>query len=189
MKKVGKRFKSGHLMKKILVLVLGGLSLTLSHSASGYTKILSDIPKELEKINRKALYGAIKRLKKSRLACGKDNSDGSTTLELTENGKKKAVTYNIENITLPSPEKWDEKWRIVIFDVPEKFKNARDALATSLKKAGFYRLQKSVFVYPHDCQNEIDFIIEFWNVRPFARFIIADSIDNELEIMEHFKLL
>lgn len=189
MKKTNKRFKTGHLMQKILVLILGGLSLTLSRSPSGYTKILSEIPKELEKINKKALYGAIKRLKTSKLAGGKDNQDGSTTLELTDNGKKKALTYNIENITLPHPTKWDEKWRIVLFDVPEKFKNARDALALTLKKAGFYRIQKSVFVYPFPCQNELDFIIEFWNVRPFARFIIADSIDNELEIMEHFKLV
>lgn len=181
--------KPGHLMQKILILILGGISLTFKRSPSGYMKILDSIPKEWEKINRIALRGAIRRLYQSRLISGKDNSDGSTTLELTDNGKRKALTYDIKNITLPRPKKWDEKWRIILFDVPEKFKNARDALAISLKKAGFYRLQKSVFVYPFPCQNELDFIIEFWNVRPFARFMVANSIDNELEIMKHFNLL
>lgn len=184
-----KKFRSGHIMQKILILLLGSVSLTLARSPSGYMKVLDDIPKEWKKINRRSLYMAIRKLYKSKLVSWQDNEDENITLELTENGKNKALTYNIENISLPRPTKWDEKWRIVIFDVPEKFKNARDALATSLKKAGFYRLQKSVFVYPHDCQNEIDFIIEFWNARPFTRFILADSIDNELHIMEHFNLV
>ena len=184
-----KYVKPGHIMQKVLILLLGGLSLTLARPSSGRMKILGDISKEWEKIERRALYMAIRKLYKSQLIRWSDNEDETTTLELTDNGKKKAVTYNIENIKLPRTEKWDQKWRIIIFDVPEKFKNVRDALAKSLIKVGFLRLQKSVFVYPFDCQNEIDFIIEFWNSRPFTRFILADSIDNELHIMKHFDLL
>ena len=85
--------------------------------------------------------------------------------------------------------KWDRKWRIIIFDIPEKCKKARDALSRSLKNAGFYRLQKSTFIHPFECKDEVDFVIEFFNLRPFVRFIIAEHLDNELHLKHYFNLL
>ena len=52
----------------------------------------------------------------------------------------------------------------------------------------FFEYQKSVFVQPYDCKNEIEYIIEFYNIRKYVRFIIADSLDNELHLINHFKL-
>lgn len=84
--------------------------------------------------------------------------------------------------------KWDSQWRIVIFDIPERFKKARNALSLTLKKMGFYPLQKSVFVHPFECADEIDFVIEFWNMRPYVRLVLATHIDNELHLKNHFGL-
>lgn len=42
-------------------------------------------------------------------------------------------------------EKWDGKWRVVIFDIPEKHKRARDLLRSKLKTWGFVSWQKSVW--------------------------------------------
>ncbi len=58
-----------------------------------------------------------------------------------------------------------------------------------LKKLEFYELQKSVFIHPFDCKDEIDFIIEFFEARPFIRFAIIESIDNELHLKKIFDLL
>src|SRR3990167_2211250 len=66
-------------------------------------------------------------------------------------------------------EKWDKKWRVVIFDIPEKSRMARDALRRKLKELEFRELQKSVFVHPYECKKEIDFIIEFFNLRHYVR--------------------
>jgi len=86
-------------------------------------------------------------------------------------------------------ENWDGKWRIVVFDIPEKIKRGRDALREKLKELGFYELQKSVFVFPYKCQNEIEFVIEFFNLRKYVRFGTLDSIDNNLHLKKIFKLI
>ena len=75
------------------------------------------------------------------------------------------------------------------FDIPEKFKIARNALREKLNDLGFLKYQKSVFIYPYECKDEIDFIIEFFEVKPFVRYIIAEKIDNELDFKKKFNLL
>ena len=83
---------------------------------------------------------------------------------------------------------WDGKWRTVIFDIPEKLKSARNALRDKLKEVGFHELQKSVFVFPYECKDEIDFIIEFFNLRQYVRYGIFDFIDNDLHLRKTFNL-
>ena len=87
------------------------------------------------------------------------------------------------------PKSWDGKWRIVIFDIPHYLKQTRESLRLIFKKMNFYPLQKSVFIYPFDCQKEIEFVTEWHRANKYVRFIIADSIDNEFFLRKHFKLL
>ena len=86
------------------------------------------------------------------------------------------------------PARWDGKWRIVIFDVPEKMKRAREALREKLRELGFKELQKSVFIHPFECKDEIDFVTEFFNLRPCIRLIRSDFITDEAELKLWFKL-
>lgn len=83
----------------------------------------------------------------------------------------------------------DKKWRIVTFDIPEKFKKARNALREKLKDLGFLKYQKSIFIYPYECKDEIDFVIEFFDIRPFVRYIEAENLDNEIDFKRRFQLL
>src|SRR3989338_7423372 len=178
----------GPTAQKVVLLLLGGLALGLTHSPQRYFKIIKMIGKEWLNIERRSLYNAIKSLYRSRLIDAKDNANGTTTLVLTERGKKKALTYQIDELKIPPMKRWDHKWRIVLFDIPENMKRARDALARVLKNAGFIKFQKSVFIHPFECRNEVDFIIEFFNVRPYVRFITAAEIDNELHMKNRFNL-
>jgi len=84
--------------------------------------------------------------------------------------------------------KWDGKWRIVVFDIPEKKKGVRNALRRKLKELGFYELQKSVFVFPYECGNEIEFIVEFFELRPYVRTGVLEKIDNTTHLKRIFKL-
>src|SRR3989339_427719 len=58
-----------------------------------------------------------------------------------------------------------------------------------LKELGFYELQKSVWICPYNCKNQIDFIIELFGLREYVRFAVVDSIDNELHLKKIFNLL
>ncbi len=66
---------------------------------------------------------------------------------------------------------------------------ARDALRERLKNLGFYELQKSVFVFPYECQDEVNFLIEFFNLRKYVRYAVVESIDNDLHLRKIFNLL
>lgn len=178
----------GQNQKKILLLLLGGLVLGLSANPKMSFGILKSIQKEWKEIDKEMLKKAIKSLYQSKLIKEKENADGTITLVLTDKGKERALTYNLDNIEIKKPNQWDKKWRVVLFDIPEKIKKAREAMRRHLKNLGFYEFQKSVFVHPYDCKDEIDYLIEFYDLRRFVRFIIADSLDNELHLKNYFKL-
>lgn len=172
--------------QKVLLLLLGGLALTISRR--GPFRILDELESEWNNIERRALQRAIESLYEAKLLDEKESKDGSTTLILSDRGKKKALTYHIQKIKIPKMKKWDGKWRIVFFDIPEIYRRARESLSRSLIQAGFYPLQKSVYIHPFQCSDELDFIIEFWGVREYVRIAEADVIDNELHLKDHFNL-
>jgi len=180
--------RMGNLKKKVLLLLLAGIALGLTRSPKKHWWILKQIPKELEKIDRQALERAINSLYVSHLVQEKQNKDGTTTLVLNENGKHRALRFNIDKMEIKKPAHWDKKWRVVMFDVPEKLRRLRDSLRLHFKEIGLIELQKSVFVYPYPCSKEIEFILEFYNARKHVRFVLAEKIDNQLHLMQKFDL-
>ena len=166
-----------------------GVALGLTMSARKHFWILKNIPKELKRVKKEYLDRAIKRLYESKLVDIKEKEDGTAILTLSEEGKKKILIYNIENLKLKRDKNWDGYWRIIIFDIPEKLRYARETLSQKLQEIGMYQLQKSVYVYPFECENELDFIIEYFNLRRYVRFILAKEIDNELHLRKIFNLI
>lgn len=178
----------GTTQKKVLLLLLAGIALGLNRSPKRHWWILKQVPKEWGKINRQALERAINSLYSSHLVSEKHNKDGTTTLVLSENGKQRALQFNLDKMEIKKPKIWDKKWRIVMFDVPEKLRRLRDSLRLHFKEIGLIELQKSVFVFPYSCSKEIEFILEFYNARRHVRFILADKIDNQIHLMKKFNL-
>ncbi len=176
-----------NLKKKILLILLGGLAFGYSYIPGKQWKVLKEISREWKKIKKEEVQKNIRNLYKSKLVEKRRNSDGSYTLVLTDKGRIKALTYRFQDMKI-GEKKWDNKWRLVIFDIPEKIKKGRDALRERLKKLGFYELQKSVFIFPYDCQNELDFLIEFFGLREYVRVGILEKIDNETHLKNIFNL-
>ncbi len=181
--------KLGPNSQKALLLFVGGLTLGLSPSPKHFFRIAKSIHHDWQKIKREELYLAIRNLYKSKLVEEREESDGQTVLIISESGKRKVLTYKLDEMIIRRPKIWDKKWRLVIFDIPENRKKFRDALRRKLKELDFYELQKSVFVFPFECQNELDFIIEFFQLRPYVRCGLLQSIDNDLHLRKIFKLI
>lgn len=179
----------GAIQKKILILLLGGASLAFASFSPGrYFRTLKLISRELEKINKAQLIESINALYRSRMIGYKENRDGTVKLVLEEKGREKALTYNLEGLKIKPPQSWDQKWRIVMFDIPHSLRKARDSFRFHLKRLGFFQYQKSVFILPYECKNELDFIIEIYDLRPFVRQITVTQLDNELHLKNHFDL-
>ncbi|MGQ9647052.1 MAG: hypothetical protein ACUVWO_11010 [Thermodesulfobacteriota bacterium] len=66
--------------------------------------------------------------------------DGQQVLTLSEDGRKRLLGFNLNQMGIKTPRKWDGYWRIVIFDIPERRKQGREAFRSKLKQLGFYQL-------------------------------------------------
>jgi CRISPR-associated endonuclease Cas2 len=110
-------------------------------------------------------------------------------IHLTEAGKKLAEKYQIGNLKIKKPRKWDKKWRIIVFDIPYKQKFKRESLRSKLKELGFYQLQKSVWLHPFNCQKEIDLLRNFFGLKEKnLRIITANNIGCDKEIRRIYKI-
>jgi len=132
---------------------------------------------------------AFERLKRNRIIILKE-ADGKFTVELTDKGRRKVEQIKFDDMAIKIPRAWDKKWRIVIFDIPEKqHKRARNALREKLQKLGFYQLQKSVWAIPYPCEKEIQFLCELFSINRFVNIITADKIYNDIILRKYFSLL
>ncbi|MBI2450982.1 MAG: hypothetical protein HYV52_01420 [Parcubacteria group bacterium] len=178
----------GPVARKIIILLGTGVALSLTRRPDSYFRILKSAIKEWQKINYRSLRESIHRLYRSKLINYQENKDGTVSLVLNREGKKEFLRYNLKTMRIKKPPHWDKLWRVVIFDIPERLRRERNALTFQLKQLGFYPLQKSVFIYPYECKNEIDFVIEFFNLRAYARFLIVKETDIDLDLKNRFHL-
>ena len=173
--------------RKILFLLLGGSAIFLNRSPGKRFDIIKTIGGGWKQIRKEEIKRKIWELYRSKLISAKFEKDGNISLLLTREGKTKLLKYQIDSMQIKD-QKWDGKWRIVIFDIPEEQKKERDAFRFRLKRLGFHELQRSVFVHPHECQDEIEFFAEFYNIVENVRFGILEKIDNEMRLKTTFDL-
>ncbi|MEX0932117.1 MAG: hypothetical protein WDZ81_00740 [Candidatus Saccharimonadales bacterium] len=114
---------------------------------------------------------------------------GEYKVKLRTKGLNRARKIQFDQMTIPAPDKWDKRWRVVIFDVPEKHKQLRDKLSAKLRKLEFYQLQKSVWAHPFPCLAEIELIKETYGLGKFITLMTVESITQEFELREHFQSL
>jgi len=178
----------GPVGQKIILLLGTGLALGLTGRPDSYFRILQSSAKEWKKINQKSLRKAMRRLYHSKLIDCRDIGGGEAKMVLSENGSKRFLQYNIDRMKIKKPARWDGQWRIAISDIPEYKKRARDAFSIALRRMGMRTLQKSVFINPYPCKDEVDFAAEMYAVVPFVRFILAKEIDIASDLKRKFRL-
>ncbi len=149
---------------------------------------MKTIHRDWKKIQRRDLYRLLHEFRDDKLVEFKELSDGTISIVLTEHGHQRARQFDVDRLTITKPKRWDEHWRLVLFDIPEKKRRARDAFREKLRELGFYEWQKSVFILPFPCRDEIEFLIEFFEIRPYVRYGELTNIINEAELKIHFNL-
>ncbi len=177
------------LKQKILLLLSAGVALSFAGTLGRQWRIVEDVSREWKSINRRYLYRAVREFRDKKFVRVKENANGNVSIFLTEKGRERVLTFDDERMRIEKPSRWDGKWHAVLFDIPEKNKNAREAFRFKLRELGFYRWQKSVFVHPYPCNEQIDFISAFFNVRIYVRYAVMSYITNEAELRLHFNLV
>lgn len=171
-----------------MLTLLGSVALGLSGNPRQYFKTLKSIRREWRDIDQQSFERSIKRLSQEKLVKEKRLTDGSFKLLLTEEGKREAKKLSLfgNSIKFKKPRKWDRKWRIVLFDIPEKDRIFRDILREHLRELKFYKLQHSVFVSPYSFEKPIIELISLYSAKQHVRVVTAIKIDNENQIKNHF---
>ncbi|OHB09947.1 MAG: CRISPR-associated endonuclease Cas2 [Candidatus Zambryskibacteria bacterium RIFCSPLOWO2_12_FULL_45_14] len=108
---------------------------------------------------------------------------------LTADGEKILDRWRRADFKITKPKKWDRRWRIIIFDIPERKKKIRDEIRGILTAVGFQRLQDSVWVYPYDCEDIIGLLKVDYGISRDMLYIIADQIENDKYLRMDFDLV
>lgn len=179
--------RKAQIMKGIVL----GLGLTAGLAvaviAPNLFAVLGQLHSSTKKYKPAQLKRSLQNLKEKNLVS--ISQEGSkTVVRLTKNGKQKLLKYKLEELKIKPTTKWDRKWRMVIFDIPKAFKKNSDFFSLKLRQMGFLLLQKSVWVCPYPCEDEIDFIKEIYQIRPFVRVVTADRIDIQHDLIKRFNL-
>ena len=109
-------------------------------------------------------------------------------LRLTPKGETKLRQLKLREYKIKKPKRWDNKWRVLTFDIREERRATRDKIRRTLSTIGFVRLQDSVWVYPYDCEDLITLLKADFKIGKDVLYIIADSIENDSWLKKQFSL-
>lgn len=97
--------------------------------------------------------------------------DGQPYLRLTSKAQEKLERdFPILNM---QRQKWDGRWRLVIFDISEQARYIRDSLREKLKELGFGQLQQSIYISPFDFVKDVDEFLEAHDLKGKAFILTA----------------
>lgn len=119
-----------------------------------------------------------------------EEKDGKVFVRLKDKNNLTVIKYSIRTLLnlKKKNKKWNKKWFLVFFDVPEIQKNKRNYLRRLLIYIGFYRYQKSIYIFPYECENEIKLIKKIVEGTKYIKYIIAEKIEDENQVKTFFKL-
>ena len=173
----------------VLMSLYGAGAIALALAAPNALRILTMIDPFIDsKIDpSRRMQQAITRLVSKGLV-ERIKADGKTRLVLTKKGEVMARRLEIFDAIAPRKNKWDGRWRIVMFDVWERRKYVRERLRHMLIKIGFEKVQDSVWAYPYDCEDLIAFIRTDLRLGRGVLYLIADAIEGDKELRKRFDL-
>jgi len=93
-------------------------------------------------------------------------------MKLTNKGREQALQSSFHD----SSAEWDGKWRLVIFDIPEKRRPARDLLRSKLKQWNFTPWQRSVWASRKDCTKSLREFIKHAGIEEWVMVIESDNV-------------
>lgn len=176
------------IVKDFLNAILIAGAITIAASSPYFINNLLRSHKRFRKHPKQRLADTFARMKREGLISITRNN-GQIYMRLTEEGKKKAGFYQIDSLSIKKPKKWDNKWRIVIFDIAELKRSHREAFRGKLKELGFRQIQRSVWVHPFECQDEIELLRNFFGLdKNDIQLIVAEKIENDKKLKKKFNL-
>lgn len=178
-KDLRKRIRLGAYQKAALTtLAIAGTLLV----AAAAPNLMSVLGKTLDFRTRSRSKSAIQKLASQGLIKFEGRGE-SRYMTLTARGHR-----FVDRSTVPRKGRWDGRWRLVIFDIPQERRAYRRELRSKLQEIGFEKLQASVWAFPYDCEELVTLLKLEYGLGKEVLYIIADSIENDRGLRARFGL-
>jgi DNA-binding transcriptional regulator PaaX len=116
-----------------------------------------------------------------------EETEGKRLARITEKGEF-MLQMQTEKTAMMKKRKWDRRWRVVTFDIPERRRNIRVRLRLFMEEYGFVRLQDSVWIYPYDCEDLIALAKANFRIGRDVLYMIVERLEYDKHLREYFKL-
>jgi len=113
------------------------------------------------------------------------NEKNQRFLKITKKGQLQIL---LEKAKVKRQAKWDGKWRLLVFDIPEDFRDKRNHLRRLLRLNNFYKLQASVFINPYSLNREAIAYLKETGLIEFIRIMRVDEMDDDKKLRKLFHL-
>lgn len=114
--------------------------------------------------------------------------NGKKVARITKRGESKLDFLDKYNFKLKIPKRWDNRWRVVIFDIKESRSKTRFLLRRTLSQIGFIRLQNSVWLFPYDCEDIISLLKADFKIGKDVLYLIVEKLENDWHLRKRFNL-
>ncbi len=173
----------GYVQNAVLATVALSGVLAISVVAPNTLQLLGKVPGVKARFSSQT-HSALSRLKqKGYISFSKKGT--RAFVEITPAGQS-ALNLQLQRIMLHPKKRWDKRWRMVMFDIPEKRKSVRERLRRTMREAGFLHLQDSVWVYPHDCEELIALLKAEMHIGKDILYAIVEKLENDTPLKQHF---
>lgn len=172
-----------------LALIAIGVLVGVAVIAPNVLQVLGSRSRQ-KKTSRRDVYRTLIGLQRHGYVYLQKSQRYSARVLLTEKGEQHVRKCAIEAVGLGVPKHWDRKWRFVLFDISSDKTAVRNALRRQLQQLGFLQYQKSVWVHPAPCEEEIIFLRDYFRVYSQVRIVCAkdEDIEGATRLKTYFEL-
>ena len=135
--------------------------------SQAYQNVYGYVPQNIKPASYKSV---LRRMLQSDLI-EKTIVDGKPVLKITSQGKNK-ISRNFPLFSMQDAT-WDQRWRVLIFDIPEKLRWKRDYFREKIKNLGFGMIQQSVWISPHAFEDDIREFIRSLKLEMYVYVFVA----------------
>ena len=179
--------RKGYVQKAVLASIgIAGI-LLIAMAAPNTLQLLGKLGKGKKRFGEET-RSALSRLAYRGLIAFEERG-GKKYARITEKGRR-ALEFEAQKAAVRAKRggRWDKRYRMVIFDIPERKRNIRASLRRTMRESGFLCIQGSVWVYPYDCEDLVALLKADLHIGKDVLYTIVEKIENDAWIKKHFDL-
>jgi phenylacetic acid degradation operon negative regulatory protein len=115
-----------------------------------------------------------------------EDKEGKRYIKLTKQGKLKTLLLKFN---VNKDHKWNGKWCVVVFDIPESTAKLRSQLVYQLRELSFVKLQASVYISPYALNEEAMEYLRTTKLIDYLRIMTVEKLDDDRKLKEKFGLI